>query len=233
MARPFLTAAWRDLLLLNWKAERSLLEPHVPEGTELDSWKGDCYVSLVGFRFLDLAVKGLPAVGHRDFLEINLRFYVRREVAGEVRRGVVFICELTPHRIVEWVARTVYNEPYKTLPMRGEVNEEQTQYALQQAGQWQGMAAHPAGDWHEPAEEARETFLIEHYWGYNLQSNGDTMEYKVTHPTWRTRPAQLARFDLDVESLYGPQWADVLTSEPDAVVLAEGSEVTVFSGIRI
>ncbi len=233
MAKPFITAAWRDLLLLNWKAERSLLEPHVPEGTELDSWKGDCYVSLVGFRFLDLAVKGLPVVGHRGFPEINLRFYVRREVAGEVRRGVVFICELTPRRIVEWVARAVYNEPYKTLPMRGEVNEEKTQYALQQAGQWQGMAAHPAGDWHEPAEEARETFLIEHYWGYNLQSNGDTMEYEVTHPTWRTRPAQLTRFDLDVESLYGPQWADVLTSEPDAVVLAEGSEVTVFSGIRI
>jgi len=233
MARPFLTAAWRDLLLLNWRVDRSLLQPHVPEGTELDSWEGDYYVSLVGFRFLDLAVKGLPAVGHRDFPEINLRFYVRREVEGEIRRGVVFICELTPHRIVEWVARAVYNEPYKTLPMRGEVSEEQTRYLLQQAGQWQGMGARPKGGWHEPAKKARDAFLIEHYWGYNRQSNGDTMEYEVTHPPWRTRPAQLARFDLDVESLYGPQWADVLTSEPDAVVLAEGSEVTVFSGIRI
>ena len=233
MARPFLTAAWRDLLLLNWRVDPSLLQPHVPEGTELDPWEGDYYLSLVGFRFLDLAVKGLPAVGHRDFPEINLRFYVRREVKGEIRRGVVFICELTPHRIVEWVARAVYNEPYKTLPMRGEVNEEKTQYVLQQAGQWQGMAARPAGDWHEPVEAARETFLIEHYWGYNLQSNGDTMEYEVTHPTWRTRPAQLACFALDIESLYGPQWVEALTDKPDAVVLAEGSEVTVFSGIRI
>ena len=233
MAKPFLTAAWRDLLLLNWRVDRSLLQPHVPEGTELDPWEGDCYVSLVGFRFLDLSVKGFPAVGHRNFPEINLRFYVRREVEGEIRRGVVFICELTPRRIVEWVARAAYNEPYKTLPMRGEVNEEKTQYELQQAGQWQGMAARPVGDWHEPAEEARETFLIEHYWGYNRQSNGDTMEYEVTHPTWRTRPAQLACFDLDVESLYGPQWAEALADEPDAVVLAEGSEVTVFSGARI
>jgi len=233
MASPFITAAWRDLLLLNWRVDRSLLQPHVPEGTELDPWEGDCYVSLVGFRFLDLAVKGLPAVGHRDFPEINLRFYVRREVGGEVRRGVVFICELTPRRIVEWVARAVYNEPYKTLPMRGEVSEEKTQYELQQAGQWQGMAARPAGDWREPAEEARETFLIEHYWGYNRQSGGHTMEYEVTHPTWRTRAAQLARFDLDVELLYGAQWAEALADEPDAVVLAEGSEVTVFSGTRM
>ena len=190
-------------------------------------------MSLVGFRFLDLAVKGLPAVGHRDFPEINLRFYVRREVEGEVRRGVVFICELTPRRIVEWVARAVYNEPYKTLPMRGVVSEEKTQYELQQAGQWQGMAARPAGGWREPTEQARETFLIEHYWGYNRQSGGCTMEYEVTHPTWHTRRAQLERFDLDVESLYGPQLAEALTGEPDAVVLAEGSEVTVFSGTRI
>ena len=117
--------------------------------------------------------------------------------------------------------------------MRGEVNEERTQYELQQADQWQGMAARPAGDWREPAEKSRETFLIEHYWGYNRQSGGHTMEYEVTHPIWRTRPAQLARFDLDVESLYGSQWAEALADEPDAVVLAEGSEVTVFSGIRM
>jgi len=233
MLKPFLTAAWRDLLLLNWRVDRSLLQPYVPEGTELDPWEGDYYVSLVGFRFLDLSVKGFPAVGHRDFPEINLRFYVRREVEGEVRRGVVFICELTPRRIVEWVARAVYNEPYKTLPMRGEVGEEKTQYELQQAGQWQGMVARPTGDWHEPTDGVCETFLIEPYWGYNRQSNGDTMEYEVTHPPWRTRAAQLACFDLDVELLYGSQWAEALASEPDAVVLAEGSAVTVFSGTWI
>ena len=233
MSSPFLTAAWRDLLLLNWRVDRSLLLPQVPVGTELDSWEGGYYVSLVGFRFLDLSVKGLPAVGHRDFPEINLRFYVRREVDGEIRRGVVFIFELTPRRIVEWVARAVYNEPYKTLPMRGEVSEEQTQYELQQAGQWQGMAARPTGEWHEPADEARETFFVEHYWGYNKKSNGDTMEYEVTHPIWRTRDADLACFDLDVGLLYEPKWAEALAGEPDVVVLAEGSEVTVFSGKRI
>ena len=89
MSGPFLTAAWRDLLLLNWRVDASLLQNYVPAGTQLDSWGGDNWVSLVGFRFLDLAVKGIPALGHRDFPEINLRFYVRREVAGEIRRGVV------------------------------------------------------------------------------------------------------------------------------------------------
>ena len=67
VAKPFLTAALRDLVLLNWRVDAALLQPHVPAGTELDPWAGEHWVSLVGFRFLDLAVKGVPAIGHRDF----------------------------------------------------------------------------------------------------------------------------------------------------------------------
>ena len=78
-----------------------------------------------------------------------------------------------------------------------------------------------------------EAFFIEHYWGYNRQVNGATMEYEVTHPKWRTRPAELTRFDLDVKALYGQDWAEVLGGAPDSIVLAEGSAVKVFSGARI
>ena len=231
MSGPFLTAAWRDLLMLNWRVDSSLLQTHVPAGTELDTWDGGHWVSLVGFRFLDMAVKGVRALGHRDFPEINLRFYVRREVDGEVRRGVVFLRELTPRRIVEWVARVVYNEPYQTLPMRSAISEKQTQYELHQAGQWQGLAANPTSDWREP--NPMEECFIEHYWGYCRQTDGNTMEYEVTHPKWKTRPAELARFDLDVGSIFGSEWAKVLRAAPDSVVLAAGSEVMVFSGRRI
>ncbi len=231
MAQPFLTAAWRDLLLLNWHVDPARLRPHLPEGVALDPWRGEHFVSLVGFRFLDMAVKSVPALGHRDFPEINLRFYVRREVEGEVRRGVVFLRELTPRRMVEWVARAVYNEPYQTLPMRSTVNETQTQYELRRSGKWQGMAARATGDWRGP--EPMEEFFIEHYWGYNLQPNGKTMEYEVTHPEWQTRTAELTRFDLDLKSLYGLDWAEELAGEPDSVVLADGSKVAVFSGARI
>ena len=172
----------------------------------------------------------MPALGHRNFPEIYLRFYVRRKVDGKVRRGVVFLLELTPHRIVEWVARAVYNEPYQTLPMRSAVSETQTQYELQQANKWQGIAARPTGAWREP--NPMEEFFIEHYWGYNRQTDGGTMEYEVAHPKWRTRPAQLARFDLDVETLYGSEWLSTLTRKPDSVVLADGSDVVVLSGKR-
>jgi uncharacterized protein YqjF (DUF2071 family) len=94
--RVFLTAEWRNLAMLNYEVDQSLLLPFVPSGTTLDQWEGKTYVSLVGFRFLKTRVLGLPVPFHTNFDEVNLRFYVRRRIAGDVRRGVVFIREIVP-----------------------------------------------------------------------------------------------------------------------------------------
>ena len=93
---PFLTARWLDLLLLNFAVDPRLLAPLVPAGTELDLWNGEAVVSVVGFRFVDTRLLGVPLPAHRDFEEVNLRFYVRRRVPDRVRRAVVFVRELVP-----------------------------------------------------------------------------------------------------------------------------------------
>mgnify|MGYP002018408140 CR=1 FL=1 len=173
----------------------------------MDSFCGEHFVSLVGFRFLNMAVKGVPAVGFRDFPEVNLRFYVCRNTGGDVRRGVVFIREMTPHRLVEWVAQRFYNEPYRTLPMRYQIEEQYVSYEWKLDGRWQGMSTQPSGEWNEPPSNSNDTFFIEHYWGYSRQHDGGTLEYEVTHPKWQTRPAELNRFDLDLELLCGAPWA--------------------------
>lgn len=231
MACSFLTATWRHLVLLNWRVDEDLLVPHLPSGVELDRWDGDCWASLVGFQFLHMSVKGVPAFGYRDFPEINLRFYVKRQVNGETRRGVVFIREITPHLMVGWVARALYNEPYTTMPMRQSVDESHARYQLQIDGQWQGLGVRTAGAWRD--QDEAELFITEHYWGYNTQRNGDAMEYQVEHPTWRARSIEPDCLDLDIEKLYGEQWAQALGTKPDSMVFAEGSGVTVRSGVRI
>jgi uncharacterized protein YqjF (DUF2071 family) len=87
----------------------ALLQPLLPRGTTLDTHDDRTWVSLVGFRFLDTRVLGVPVPFHRDFDEVNLRFYVRRETAGEIRRGVVFMRELVPRAAIALLARAVYN----------------------------------------------------------------------------------------------------------------------------
>src|SRR5439155_9383088 len=94
--RPFLTAEWRDLAMLNYEVDPAVLRPRVPAGTELDAWRGRTFLSVVGFMFLDTRVLGIPIPLHRDFEEVNLRFYVRREASEGWRRGVVFVKELVP-----------------------------------------------------------------------------------------------------------------------------------------
>jgi uncharacterized protein YqjF (DUF2071 family) len=91
--RPFLTARWRELLLLNFDVPSDALMPFLPSGTTLDLYDGHSWVSVVGFMFRDTRLLGVPIPGHRSFEEVNLRFYVRRFVAGQLRRGVVFVGE--------------------------------------------------------------------------------------------------------------------------------------------
>jgi uncharacterized protein YqjF (DUF2071 family) len=83
----FLTAEWRYVAMLNYEVDRSALTDLVPRGTELDEWQGRTYLSVVGFLFLGTRVLGLPIPFHRDFEEVNLRFYVRRRMEAP-RRGL-------------------------------------------------------------------------------------------------------------------------------------------------
>ena len=117
------------------------------------------------------------------------------------------------------------------MPMRQSVDESRALYQLQIDGQWQGLGVRTAGAWRD--QDEAELFITEHYWGYNTQRNGDAMEYQVEHPTWRARSTELECLDLDIEKLYGAQWAKALGAKPDSMVFAEGSGVTVRSGVRI
>src|ERR1700693_3806285 len=122
--RVFLSAEWRDLVMLNYEVEPNLLSRYVPPGTALDSFKGRTYLSLVGFRFCRTKLLGcLPIPFHANFDEVNLRFYVRRKEGSEDRRGVVFIAEVVPRYAIAATARFLYEENYRYCPMSHHVEE--------------------------------------------------------------------------------------------------------------
>ena len=240
MKNPFLTARWESLVLLNYKCPRDLLAPLVPAGTELDEWKGDCLVSLVGFLFLDTRVRGIRIPFHVNFEEVNLRFYVRREAADGLRRGVVFVRELVPRRAISTVARLLYNEPYRTASMDHEIDLSpdaggRVKYQWRYRGAPYSLmaTAHGAAKPLMPGSDAE--FITEHYWGYNRQRTGSTMEYEVRHPPWNVWDCATASFEgaNEAEALYGKSFAEVLKQEPVSAHLAVGSQVEVFAGQRL
>jgi uncharacterized protein YqjF (DUF2071 family) len=239
--RAFLTAQWRHLVMLNFEIDPKQLTKYVPCGTELDFWNGRTYVSLVGFRFLDTKVLGLPIPFHRHFTEVNLRLYVRRKAGDGWRRGVVFIKEIVPLYAVTAVARWVYNENYITLPMQHQIDipgqsnatPSSIAYGWRWQGRWMKLATEVVGESQPLVSDSEEQFITEHYWGYTKQRDGGTMEYGVEHPSWRVWSVMKSRFECDVASLYGPDFVEVLQSRPTSAFVADGSEIIVRAGSKI
>lgn len=238
-ARSFLTADWRFLAMLNWEVERSLFQPLVPAGTELDDWNGKLYASVVGFLFQKTRVLGIAVPFHVNFEEVNLRFYVRRKTDGGFRRGVAFVKELVPRRLVALVARRLYHENYIAVPMAHEIGYQSDGSPAQVAYSWThagtgGRIDLAAGRGLRPLDAGSvEEFLAEHYFGYVRQPDGSTLEYAVEHPPWQIWSADEAGLDTDVPSLYGQRFASALDRPPDVAFLAAGSEIRVRRGTRI
>ncbi|HXJ60952.1 MAG TPA: DUF2071 domain-containing protein [Verrucomicrobiae bacterium] len=233
---PFLTAEWRHLAMLNYPVERPILEPCVPAGTALDTYKGVAYVSLVAFRFLRTRLLGVPVPFHQEFEEVNLRFYVRRFDGTDWKRGVVFIKEIVPKPAVALVARRAYNENYVALPMKHRLDTSPAgalvalEYSWQYQNRWTTLHVDVAGEPFTPAAASLEEFITEHYWGYARQPDGGCLEYEVEHPRWRVWQTSAASLDGEVRPLYGESFATALAGAPASAFVAEGSAVTVHHG---
>jgi uncharacterized protein len=232
--RVFLTAQWRHLAMLNYVVDPGLLQRFVPAGTDLDLWNGQAFLSLVGFRFLNTRVFGISFPFHSDFEEVNLRFYVRRHEGPECKRGVVFIREIVPRRAIAILARLFYGENYVALPMSHRITPWDAGLAVvyewKYGRQWNRIDLKVSGDPAVPQTGSEEQFITEHYWGYARQQNNRSIEYQVAHPSWKVWNTRDARFDGDMEKLYGKDFATILKQAPASAFLAEGSEVTVFRG---
>ena len=240
--RVFLSAVWCNLVMVTYEVEADVLVPWLPAGVELDAWQGRTLVSLVDFEFRGTRVLGMSVPGHRDFPEVNLRFYVRRKVECGWRRGVVFVKELVPRRAIAWMARRLYGERCETTRMNGAswrvIGFEdgsgwstRVHYWWRGGGRWDGLFAEAKGKPQLAAEESRAAFITNHSYGYSV-CRGRTLEYEVEHPPWRVLQTCHVRVDCDLGRLYGEPFGLAL-KDPCSAFVADGSPVVVRWGRRI
>jgi uncharacterized protein YqjF (DUF2071 family) len=228
--KPFLTANWRYLAMLNFVVDPRILASLVPPGTEIDYENGETFVSLVGFLFLDTRLLGLPIPLHRDFEEVNLRFYVRKKSAHTWRRGVVFVRELAPRRAIALVARAFYGERYLAMPMKHEIEHVDLKlkiaYSWRRGRKWESLKMTGSGEPQSISAGSHAEFITEHYWGYTCVRGGCS-EYRVQHPRWKVWNADTFELCADVAALYGKQFTETLSAVPRSAFIAEGSSVEV------
>jgi uncharacterized protein YqjF (DUF2071 family) len=233
MAWTFLTARWSNLFLLNYAVPPAVLEKRLPAGLELDRRDGEAFVSLVAFDFLETRVLGVPWPGYRNFAELNLRIYARRQ--GE--RGVVFVREIVPQRLVAWMARALYNEAYVAAPLVSTIEDSAETLTATRQLTWgartYSITATGSKPAVRPADGSVEHFFKEHHWGYVTGRKGATRVYRVDHPVWDVYPVRSYHLDFDWSDVYGPEWQFLNEAVPRSTVLAVGSPVAVSSGWRM
>jgi uncharacterized protein YqjF (DUF2071 family) len=236
MTKTFLTAEWRKLAMANYVIDEKILQKYLPNRTELDLWQGRCYISLIGFMFMETRLFGLKIPFHVNFEEVNLRFYVRHLVGNEWKRGVVFIKEIVPRPALSFVANTLYNEHYETMPMKhcweriGNTLNVEYQWKKKT---WNAFSVLTEDQLSPISPGSEEEFITEHYWGYTESTPGRTSEYGVAHPRWEVYKTLGYSVKVNFKDIYGHEFAFLQHEKPASVFLAEGSEVSVKKGVEV
>jgi len=219
----FLRAHWRNLIVVNYVVDPAIVTPYLPRGVELDTYEGKQFMSLVALHFSRNRLLGIIPSIPFSFNEINLRFYVTRQVGSEKRRGVVFIREIVPSRIITSIARLLYNEPYTTLKTKRHEEGARINYSWGSDSVTYGVRCERREELKSIDRGGLADFILERYWGYTAQPNGSTVEYQVKHKPWRYwEPTSYEQLG-DLSKLYGEHFRTTFERGPHSVFWAEGS----------
>jgi hypothetical protein len=171
----------------------------------------------------------IPYLG--SFEEINLRFYVVRKDGDTLKRGVVFINETVPYAAVAWMANYLYKEHYTAVKTKHDWELTDTSkkinYSWKKNKKWNTIQVNAQSKSNSMKNGSVEAFIFEHYFGYTRVNENKTLEYGINHPSWKINQVIDYRIDCDFEQMYGYDFAFLNAQQPDNVILAEGSDVSV------
>jgi uncharacterized protein len=231
MFDTFLSAHWENLIMANYAVSPHLLIPYLPNGVKLDMFENKIYVSLVGFMFKKTRLFNVPIPFLGTFEEINLRFYVNKVEGNNIKRGVVFINETVPYKSVAWLANKLYKEHYIAIPTKSKIDittpSKNIDYQWKINNVWNHLAVNAANENLQMREGSIEEFIFEHYYGYTKINNELSQEYKVNHPRWLVNRVTDYSVYCDFKSMYGEDFSFLRDKQPDSVILAQGSPVSV------
>jgi uncharacterized protein YqjF (DUF2071 family) len=230
MLNTFLKANWENLIMANYEVEPSILKPYLPKGVDLDFHNDKTYVSLVGFMFKKTSLFGIPIPFFGSFEEINLRFYVRKVEGKEIKKGVVFINETVPFKIVALLANKLYKEHYISIPTKNTIEIEEHKhinYQWKMKDKWNSITVQSAINKDKIEPSSIEEFIFERYFGFTKLSPSSTQEYRIHHPKWMTNKILNSNIDCDFGTMYGDAFSNLNNQAPSSIIMAEGSQVSV------
>jgi uncharacterized protein YqjF (DUF2071 family) len=221
--RPVMRQRWLRLLFLHWPCDATAVQAGLPAGLTVDTWEGRAWLGLVPFKMERVRLAGWPPLpGVSDFLEMNVRTYVRDERG---RPGVWFHSLDCAQPLAVWAARVGFGLPYFCAEMRERAGEE-ISYACRRRGEAEGtrFRYRPEGS-PEPAREGSfEQFLVERYRLFAMK-RGRLVTGEVWHEPYRLQRVRVS------------EWSDLPLrqagfaggrGEPEHAVFSPGVDARIF-----
>jgi uncharacterized protein YqjF (DUF2071 family) len=140
MNRPVGHQSWRNLLFAHQPLAPDILGALVPRGLEIDTFDGTGWVTLIPFEIRASRPAGVPRALSVNFLEVNLRTYVRGP-GGEP--GIYFFSLEASSRLAAAGARLAYGLPYfaATIERHQDPDGATIRYASRRRGSGAALAA--------------------------------------------------------------------------------------------
>jgi hypothetical protein len=221
--RPSGTQSWRDLLFVHWAVPVDALRALVPEQLELDLWDGRAYVGVVPFVMREVRPAFLPRFMALDFLETNVRTYVRHRD----RPGVYFFSLEASSLLAVKAARWGWGLPYFHATMSIAHDGETIEYDTRRRGKAaprHHVRYRPGRMLGASAPGTFEYFLLERYLLFSIKKQR-VFEGQVHHVPYPAQEVELAALEDDLVAAAGLPRPD---RPHDAVHYAAGVDVEVF-----
>ena len=220
---PVMYQCWRKLLFLHWRCDPGESQKRLPIGLTIDCFDGSAWIGIVPFFMSGIRPAGFPPLMIPDFLELNLRTYVRDESG---RPGIWFFSLDANQRLAVWAARILFALPYQHAAMHASQVGIWTDYVSARSGcePVLNYRYRNKGAAEEVALGSLEFFLIERYRLYTFRS-GQLLAGRVYHPPYQVSRAEVARYD---PRLFELERFPVPDRSPDHVCYASRVDVSVY-----
>ncbi|MFW5974522.1 MAG: YqjF family protein [Natrialbaceae archaeon] len=212
---------WEDVWFAHWAVEPAVVASALPDSLAVDTYDGEAYLGVVGFRMEEIRPRGLPA--GLSFPELNLRTYVD----GPNGPGVYFFSLDADDRIGVPLARRLFRLPYYRAEMAVSTRGSETRFSSRRT-----HAGVPPANFEATYRVSGEptladpgslaAFLTERYRFYVTGGGGRTYAGSIDHPPWRLGDLSL---DIATNDLFAANGFDRPAGEPH-LLYSPGIDVT-------
>jgi hypothetical protein len=181
---------------------------------------------------------GIPLT--RGFVELSLRFYVRRPNDPDQRNGTCTLKNYVSSSTGGFILSSKFEKPFPKLKMkyknsgfnRSESAIPEVEYQWKVADHWNKLRIRARSRIKNTGPDTKVGFILDH--ANHFQSHqGKTLEYQIEHPKWSAWDAAHANFTCDVKQLFGKEFVKPLAKRPASVFVSRGGDVQVYRPVTL